>query len=270
MSRKGISKQALIKLAELRSQLEKVDEKDPENDDQLSSTVSNFEKEDEQMFSIVLSDALNRVDITTRYPNFFQKLLTNEDMRKAFLEDLDILVESKTGELEPLPVKPIRDLDFLHTVPPTHTIELTPTGKWRVTWVQITEQLQHLLLSPALSSEAIYRDEVNHLEETPFKLFHSKVDLNGENVTALLEALQPISNPDILQLSLTVALSSDQDEESFLQKLIARLQWGAYDESARVSRKGIAIFPDLPLSEILGQGRAQIGSNLRLMLESSN
>jgi hypothetical protein len=270
MSRKGLSKQVQIKLAELRAQLEKADEKGSEIDHQLSSTASDINKEDEQMLSTVLSDALNGVDITTRYPNFFQKLLANEDMRKAFLEDLDILVKSKTGELEPLPGRPSRDLDFLHTVPPTHTIELTPTGKWRITWIQVTEQLQHLFLSPTLSSEATYRNDVNHLEEIPFKLFHSNVDLNGESVTALLEALQPITNPDVLQLSLTIALSSDQDEENFLQKLIARLQWGAYNESARVSRKGKAIFPDLPLSEILDQGRAQISSNLRLMLESSN
>jgi len=270
MSRKGLSKQSQTKLAELRAHLKKVDEKGSEIDHQLSNTVSDINKKDEQMLSTVLSDALNGVDITTRYPNFFQKLLANEAMRKAFLEDLEILVKSKTGELEPLPVRPNRDLDFLHTVPPTYTIELTPTKKWRITWVQVAEQLQHLFLSPALSSEAIYRADVNHLEETPFKLFRSNVDLNGESVVALLEALQPIATPDILQLSLTVALIGAQDEESFLQKLIAHLQWGTYDESARVSQKGKAVFPDLPISMILHKGGTQIGSNLRLTLKSSN
>ena len=221
------------------------------------------------MLSIVLSNALNGVDITTRYPAIFQKLLANDDMRKAFLEDLDMLEKSQTGGLELLPEKPNRNLHFLHTVPPTQTVERLVTGEWRITWVQVTEQLQHIFLSPTLSSEAIYRDDANHLEETPFKLFHSNVDLNGESVTALLEALQPIANPDVLQLSLTVALRGDQDEENFLQTLVAQLQWGAYDEYTRVSQKGKSIFPDLPLSVILNQGKAEIGSNLRLTLESS-
>ena len=270
MSRKGLSKQAKTKLAELRAQLKKADEKASGIDHQPMSTASDFQKEDQQMLPIVLSDAINGLDIPTRYPVFFQKLLANNSLRKAFLEDLDILEKSQIGGLEPLPGKPSQDLDFLHTVPPTHTIELTPTGRWRITWVQVTEQLQHIFLSPTLSSEAIYRDDANHLEETPFKLFHSNVDLNGESVTALLEALQPVANPDILQLSLSVALSGDLDEESYLPKLLAHLQWGQYDESARVSQRGKAIFPNLPLSLILNQGRAQIGSNLRLTLESSD
>jgi len=146
----------------------------------------------------------------------------------------------------------------------------SPTGKWRITWIQVTQQLQHLFLSPTLSSEATYRSDTNHLEEIPFKLFQSHVDLNGESVTALLEALHPAANPDVLQLSLTIALHGNQDEESFLKTLVAQVQWGAYNESARVSQKGEASFPDLPLSEILDQGGVQIGSDLQLTLESRN
>jgi len=45
--------------------------------------------EDFEWLPRVVSDAKRRIDIGSRYPAFFQKLLTNRTLGQAFLEALD-------------------------------------------------------------------------------------------------------------------------------------------------------------------------------------
>jgi len=268
MSRKGLSKQTQVKLAELRSQLIQAGTQYSETAPQLLDTKADFSEEDEQMFSIVLSDALNEVDITSRYPSFFQKLLVNQEMRKAFLDDLDILVNSKIGGLESLPGEPAQNLDFMHTVHPVYTIELKPTDQWQVTWLQIAQHLERIFLSPSLSSEAVYRNDASHLEEFPFRLFQSTVDLGGENITAILDALQPLDDPEVLQLSLHIVKDELVPKTQPLH-LVAHLQWGnTIDQRVLVDERGKARFADIQIAEIIDPDDPQVKHDLRLKLEN--
>jgi hypothetical protein len=46
-------------------------------------------EEDGEWLSIVAEDALEGVDIGSRYPAFFQKLITNSSLRQSFLDELE-------------------------------------------------------------------------------------------------------------------------------------------------------------------------------------
>jgi hypothetical protein len=219
------------------------------------------------MYSILISDALNGVDIQTPYPDYWEKLLSNWEIRRAFLIDLEILDKSDKGELEPLPVEPSRDLQFLYFAPPLHTIEIDSHGNLRIIWIQTIDQLQQIFSSPTLSTMDITRDNSTFLEDIPFRLFQSEVDLDGDTFTSLLEALQPIDNPEILQLHVTIAQGNDTNKIIDLSKVKANLKWGQYDASASFSQSKKIVFPELSLSTVLEDVDKQIGADLHLTLE---
>jgi hypothetical protein len=60
-------------------------------------------RNDEELLSLILDEALKGVDIAARFPNFFQKLLVNTELRKTFLDSLELLEADGNGTLTPLP-----------------------------------------------------------------------------------------------------------------------------------------------------------------------
>jgi hypothetical protein len=70
-------------------------------------------KQEHELLSLLLDDALRETDIASRYPIFFKKLLGNEKLREAFLDSLDLLEQTRAKTLKPLPGPASRNLDFL-------------------------------------------------------------------------------------------------------------------------------------------------------------
>ena len=70
--------------------------------------------EDMAMLSFMVSESYQGVDIAVRYPTFYKKLQTNQQLREHFWDALDLMEHSKAGTLAPLPGPPRRDLSFLH------------------------------------------------------------------------------------------------------------------------------------------------------------
>lgn len=85
------------------------------------------------MLSLVVNDALEGVDIARRYPTFYRRLLADPQLRRAFLEALEILEKDKTGELVPLPDQLDVDLTFLEWAHPLSAmVDTEPSGSWRL------------------------------------------------------------------------------------------------------------------------------------------
>ncbi|MEI2611240.1 MAG: hypothetical protein V9G20_21625 [Candidatus Promineifilaceae bacterium] len=59
--------------------------------------------EDAAMLSLVVSEALQGINIAQKYPGFFLRLIENQTLLEDFLDSFDILLRSKEGALEPLP-----------------------------------------------------------------------------------------------------------------------------------------------------------------------
>jgi len=266
---KGLSENMRAKLKSLRARLELAESTGREQGGRPAAEASRYSFEEEQMLSLILSDVLNGVDITEAYPAFYQLLRANVNLRASFLEALEILEKSIAGELAPLPGSPSRDLGFLQIASPAQTVEQSAEGAWRITWTQAVEQLSRLLLAPPISTGLAYRSAIDFFEEVPFTLFQSEIELDDSKVTALLEAVQSIDEPEFLRLALLVAIGGDLDEENRPGKLRAELQWGDYHASVPVEDDGRAVFPPVPLSTVLDEAREQVQANLQLTLEAN-
>jgi hypothetical protein len=220
---------------------------------------------DEYMLSLVVSDALDGVDIARQYPDFFRQMLVDDELRQAFLDSLEILEKSRSGTLEPLPGPPSADLSFLKRAPQPR-IALTESGLWSVEWRQTIETLQALLFSSGAGASPVYRSG-DIYGEPYFTLLNSEVEIGGAKLAVVLEAEQPIDRPNELvpELSL-LALSAEQPATGPLPLLRARLRWGPYANEIRPPVNGQASFAAVPMDSVLNADHTRVGAPLELLL----
>src|SRR5512140_2821535 len=108
-------------------------------DQSQSSTVEPDSKSDD-LLSLVVNDALRGVDISARYPAFYQQMLVDPDLQQAFLDALSILEQpavSSLAESQP-------DLGFLNTPALQPLIESLSPARWRLVWHAALEQLHSI------------------------------------------------------------------------------------------------------------------------------
>lgn len=205
--------------------------------------------------------ALQGVDIVKQYPAFYQKLLTDPELRQTFLDALDLLERSEAGELTPLPQMPPPDLSFLKTASaPNPIIEHFSPEKWRVTWRLLQDQLANLFMP----SNLVYRSDSLDLEDNGTVLLRSQVNVAGTQIDLFLEAIRGVDEPNRLYLSLsTTSLTSTQ-----LPAMQAYLQWGTFQQTAVIDQYGRARFQSLPLTAVLDETTQTFHNDLQLILES--
>ncbi len=96
------------KLAALRRALKTAQDSWPTSADRLQDDLAQFSEaditaEDNAMLSLVVDEALQGVDIVKTYPDFYQQLLANAELRQAFLNALEMLEGDQPGESETPP-----------------------------------------------------------------------------------------------------------------------------------------------------------------------
>ncbi len=215
-------------------------------------------EQDKNMLSIIVSDALDNIDIATAYPTYYQRLLAEAPLRTAFLAAVDHLRQQQAGQLAPLPT-PSRDLQFLYRAPARPKLDPAEAGHWSASWTQFAAYLQMIFTSPAFSSEGM-RNAHAHGQEPPFQLLHSELDIAGQAYQVRLEATP---TTECLQLTLVAFRTMGNEPPPALK---ADLQWGAYTASATLDAHGQARFPLLPLTAVLDAEGKQVAANLLLSL----
>jgi hypothetical protein len=212
------------------------------------------------MLSQVVNDALEGVDITASYPDFYRKLLADTELRRAFLDALTVLSGGDSDAPELLPHEFSRDLSFLQTaVSPPPTIQQSLPDKWRAAWHLLAEQLNQKFFP---SFQPAYRSS-DLLEEASLVLLRRDFTAGDRPYDVILEAVSPLDTPEQLQLSLLVTPLTDGP----LPKMEARLQWGDTVLTAVPDPYGRAQFSPLPLATILDETGNNILSDLHLNLE---
>lgn len=253
------------KLSSLRKKLEQNGDW-PERADALLADLnrpvqlSSVEEADYQMLSLVVNDALEGVDITVQYPNFYRKLLDDAELRQAFLDALAILTGDEAEEWQMLPDEFSRDLNFLQTaVSPPPIIQQTLSDKWQAAWHLLAEQLHQKFF---LSFQPVYRSS-DLLEDSSIVLLRDGFAAGDREYDVILEAVNPLDKPEQLQLTLLVTSLTDAP----LPVMKARLRWGGAERTAVPDRYGRAPFALLPLDTILDESGNHVLSDLRLNLE---
>lgn len=213
------------------------------------------------MLSLVVNDALEGVDIARRYPTFYRCMLADPHLRWAFLEALELLEKDKAGELEPLPDDLDADLAFLEPAqPPPVIIKTGPSGGWRLAWQRPAAYLQSLLIDSLIARRPQYRAFANFLEDDRLTLVNDTVEMGGDEVGVLLEAVRPAGAPDLLYLSLLITAET-------VDSLRATVEWGAFRETAVAQAFGRVTFPPLPLADVVDEVGQKIAAALCLTVE---
>ncbi len=254
------------KLEALRQQLAKPGEW-PETADRLfhvltpSSQELSVTKDDEEMLDLIVSDALNGVDITVQYPAFYRKLLADIELRQIFLETLDLLEKSQTEGLTPLPEAPSEDLSFLKTaVPPHPTMSQSSSSTWQATWQMLNDYLTTCFFRPMMP---VYRSSTESwLEEQTNILLQTELQVDKTVFTVLLEAISQVEHPGMLALSLSVTSFVEQE----LPLLEAFIKWGDYQATAVLNNYGQVSFPPLAIEHVVDETGQAISSDLLLTL----
>ncbi len=229
---------------------------------QASHRAVDSSEENDTLLSLVVDDALKGVDISRRYPVFFQRLLADDELRRAFLETL----EAAENRAIPATAAAEPALSFLQT-PARHAIlEVVSPNRWRLRWQAALDQLQQLFFS-ADQVQPAYR-AADYLEDAWFTLIRDEIAVDQFRASVLLEAARLMTSPDHLQLHLAVGLTPDRMVVTErLPELRAQLTWGTYDQTVTITQRGRATFPLLPLQLILDETTQHVTADLQLIVE---
>jgi hypothetical protein len=220
------------------------------------------------MLSLVVHDALEGVDISVQYPAY-QRMLTDNELREAFLDTLDLLRRSRADELLPLPQPASQDLSFLRARSSEPRIERTTNGRWRILWQRTIADIQAILFQPRTLLNPLFRSAADQVEDPWFTLVNGEVEIDEKRISVLLQATQQVERPHLLQPFLTVGvLSLTGDEDlNLTPPLRANVQWGRYSQGVLIDKNGQATFAAVPFSAVLAEGHQLVKSHLYLTLE---
>lgn len=260
------------KLIKLQWELE-TSGKWPEPANQLSldliQSKQALEKEaDSHMFSVVVNDALNGIDITKRYPLYYRRMLQTPELFQAFLDVIEVL-ESEEDELLEIiqTIKPVVP-EFI-SVDTRPVVERPTSGGWLVRWRQSVAQLNTIFtrLGPDLVPD--FRSSRSLLEESVAQLIRGEVLVDGKNFGVVLSAVLA-DDPDAMSLQLTVALLDEDGSEFPMTSLEAGIHWGGYDQVQALNDLGQAVFPPLLIKAITDETGETINNDLQLLIHPTN
>ena len=220
------------------------------------------------MLDFLVSEAFKGVDITRRYPKLYRQMLADPDLQEAFLDALEMLEDERAGRLLPVPA----ERGTVPAEPPGHAIlfpiiEQLAAGAWRAVWQCTCDQVQAIFFPP--EPGMAFRREDSLMEDIWLPLIRGQAQIGGTEVNVLLAATQEIEFPNTLQPKASIAFNpnpapGDQPPPA----LHASLQWGDYRATVPVDDLGQAVFPAVPLSDILDETGKHVTAGLDLTLEN--
>lgn len=220
---------------------------------------------DDIMLSVVVSDAMDGVDIADRYPEFYRRMLQNPHVFQEFLDALDLLEADRAGTLEEVPVVAV-------AVPERRPKDAEPEvvlngpRPWIARWMKGVEQLSSIFRDFGPAFTPGFRMGWGLLDEHAVSLISSHLNVDerefGVRLTAVLS-----DDPDSMDLQLMVALLDDEGlDADDTSSLAASVQWGNYYQTSVIDEEGRAFFPPLPISAITDKSGETIVTELQLML----
>lgn len=217
------------------------------------------------MMSFMVSEAARGVDIAARYPAFYRRLQEEPDLREHFQDSLDLLLQTQTNTLAPLPGPPSRDLSFLHTRPRPACSPIPPdNGHWGMTLTLSAEQLNRRFFSFQVEPVTRQGLGIGVDEDNWFTLIRETVSVADNAWSIVLEGTPVDETEDVLQLAVIVVPS--QDLENGPGGWQATLTWGIYEATVVLNERGRATFPQFHLNGVLDEGESAINENLILTL----
>lgn len=221
--------------------------------------------EDDEMLSLIASEAVKGVDIAKRYPAFHRKLLNNANLRRAFLDLLQMLEQANTPLAAVADQITGVDLSFLNRPTPRPVFEMPGQNTWRVVWQRTVEQLQGIFSPPELA----YRADPDLLEDPWFTIVKEEIEIEKSLCAITLECTLSGDMDNALSTFLNFAITFGSPVPAAQLPIRANLAWGQYHETVSVSAEGRVRFPDIPFALIYDDQSQKIKCDLNLALEFS-
>lgn len=221
--------------------------------------LSDISIEDDEMLSLIANEAVKGVDIAKRYPAFYRRLLNSANLRRTFLDVLQML-EAATAD--PMPRA---DLSFLNRPTPPPVVEMSGQDTWRVVWRRTVEQLQGIFSPPELA----YRADPDLFEDPWFTIVKEEIEIEKSLCAIALECTLSGDMDNALSTFLNFAITFGSPVPASQFPIRANLAWGQYNETVSVSAEGRVRFPDIPFALIYDDQSQKIKSDLNLALELS-
>jgi hypothetical protein len=222
--------------------------------------------EESNMLSLIVGDALQGVNIAQKYPVFFLRMLENRTLLEDFLDTFDLLQETQTGNLAPLPAPPSRDLSFLRQRDVSLTVQPTPSHGWLITLQQTINHLQTIFFPQTFSASPAFRHGVSLLqdEDNWFTLARQELIVGEAHWTMMLEGKS--GDEDGMSLSLDISIIPMEDTD-ITPDLVAKLHWGAYEDTVELGSRGRATFSPIPLPLVLDETTQSVKADLHVTVE---
>ena len=220
---------------------------------------------DNEMLSLIVNEALKGVDISTRFPTFYRKLLNNPDLRQAFVDIVESIEDEKEKGLTVLPEMPKANLTFLTDLPPKSIVARLDENRFRINWQRTVEQLQAIFSPPELA----YRSDPSLFEDPWFTLIREEIEVGEALYTVALECTLAGDTDEALSAFLNIAVTLETTTGQSYFPIQATLQWGAYDENLSITEEGRARFPDIPFISIFDNEYQSVKSDLNLTLDTN-
>lgn len=234
---------------------------------QLADDVGRFNSasefgtmEDIEMLSLMVDEARRGVDIARRYPSYYHELLAHADLREAFLDLLQALEEDDTPVPGAEPFRP--DLGFLAEHAPEPVVQ-SGAGGWRIYWERTVAYLESIF-TPA---ELAYRADPSLSDDPWFTVLREEIDVDGLRYAVALDCTLSDETGSALAPYLNVAVTVDVPVRQPQFPIQSSLEWGAYQETVRITEEGPIRFPDIPLDLIFDKDRTRVTADLKLTLQ---
>lgn len=206
--------------------------------------LSTFPEDD--MFAILLNDALKGVDIRKAYPALYRQLMADEVLWQVFVESLEAL-ETPLAELPQPTRKP--DLSFLKTSAVTVDVEPIAPGRWAIQFKKTAQQLYEILFAPPPQLVPVSRTSRAMMmeEENDITLLSETVVAGEVSLAVSLNVRQSVATPDELGVQLVIWPTG---ENRAFPEVTGKVVWGTYVEEVRVQKPGRVNLPSLPYQAI--------------------
>ena len=223
--------------------------------------------EGEDVLSLLVHEAQIGTEIDKRFPGGYKLLLQNEELRKAFLQILELQVKDDQGGLTPLPAPASVNLKFLEEMRPSTQIEIIMKHTWKISWGKTIEQLRMVFMPPATGE--VYRSIPDLVEDPVIILLRDEFKIEDVSLAIVLEGTITEIDPDVLAVAISVAVSDMETHEDIEDMQIsALLVWGSYQNEVRISDQGRGEFSPIPFEAFLDEKKENIAANLALTLNT--
>lgn len=214
---------------------------------------------DLEFLSLFIEDARHGVDVSRRYPGFYQKLIIDPELRQAFLDIVHLMEEDINHVLDSIPLPARANLEFLieHQTPRSRSI-----GKsWNMHWTRTRQELQAIFSPPQLA----YRNGTDILSGDEFIIFQDDFRMDDFQYSISIVCALGEDLAAGLLTRMNVGITPQGSSAHLPLKTI--LEWGQYKESVIIVGEGRISLPPIALAKILDPDLENIISDLELTME---